>query len=75
MHGRGGKHICKPAPHEIAAPPASPLLMSKGPAPIDDDDSDTGEAPPRAALDGGKAASLDSFAAPLPPRRDDFGGR
>ncbi len=73
MHGRGGKHICKPVPHEIAAPPISPLLVTKGPAPSDDDDSDTGEAPPRAAFEGGRAASLDSFAAPLPPRRSDSG--
>lgn len=73
MHGRGGKHICKPVPHEIAAPPVSPMLVTKGPAPVDDDDSDTAEAPPRAAFEGGRAASLDSFAAPLPPRRGDSG--
>ncbi len=71
MHGRNGKHICKPVPHEIAPPPASPLLVTKGPGPVDDDDSDTGEAPPRAAFEGGRETGLGSLAEPpLPPRRD-----
>ncbi|MGA8170758.1 MAG: extensin family protein [Methylocystis sp.] len=74
MHGRGGKHICKPVPHEIAAPPppVSPLLVTKGPAPVEDEDGDTGE-PPRAAFEGGREASLDAFSAPLPPRRNESG--
>ena len=72
MHGRGGKHICKPAPHEIeAAPPVSPLLVTKGPAPVEDNDADTGEAPPRAAFDGGREAGLEALAVPPPSNHYD----
>jgi len=77
LHGRGGKHICKPVPHEIAAPTVSLLLATKGPAPVDDDDSDTGEAPPRAAFEGAGAreTTLGAYdAPPLPPRRDVYNG-
>ncbi len=71
MHGRSGKHICKPVPHEIAAPPTSPLLVTKGPAPVEDDDADTGEGPPRAAFEGGRETGLGQLAEPpSPPRRD-----
>jgi hypothetical protein len=70
MHGRGGRHICKPTPHEIAAPPASPILVTKGPAPVEDDDSDTGERPPQAAFEGGRETGLGSLSEPpLPPTR------
>ena len=70
MHGRAGRHICKPTPHEIAAPPASPILVTKGPAPVEDDDSDTGERPPQAAFEGGRETGLGSLSEPpLPPTR------
>jgi hypothetical protein len=74
MHGRSGRSICKPEPQETAPPPVSPVLVTKGPPPaaeVEDDDNDTGEAPPRAAFEGvgGREASLGAYEPPLPPRR------
>jgi hypothetical protein len=72
MHGRSAKHICKPEPHEIEAPP--PAFVVKGPSPVEDDDADTGEGPPRAAFEGegvgAREAALGAYGAPPPPRRD-----
>jgi hypothetical protein len=69
IHGRHGKHICKPVPHEIPVQP--PPLITKGPAPGEDEDSDTGEGPPRAAFEGGRETGLGALAEPpLPPRRN-----
>jgi hypothetical protein len=78
VHGRNGKHVCKPVPHEIAAPPstepsaliASRERQSEG---VVDDDSDTGERPPHAAFEGegvGAREGLGPLAAPMPPRRN-----
>jgi hypothetical protein len=77
LHGRGGQHICKPVPQETAPPPGQlPALIARTanpPGAVDDDDSDTGEQPPRAALDGQGVGARESFGPldiPLPPRRD-----
>ena len=71
LHGRNGKHICKPAPHEIAPPPQ---LEARAPA-GEEEDSDTGEKPPLAAFEGPGVGARESAlgplsaAPPLPPRR------
>jgi hypothetical protein len=69
VHGRSGKGICKPYPHEIAAPPPTVTTASAAPAPVEDDDTDTGEAPPRAVFEGGDTALGAYGAAPIPPKR------
>lgn len=60
IHGRSGRGICKPTPHEIAAPPDPVTLASGAPAgpagPAEDEDREGGEAPPRAAYEGGDGA-------------------
>jgi hypothetical protein len=75
MHGRSGKHICKPAPHEIAPPPSEDqLLAARGGRGSDDDDSDTGEGPPHSAFEGPGVGANEAIgplsAAPPPPRRE-----
>ncbi len=67
MHGRSGKHICKPVPQEVAA---APLPAIKGPPPtIEDDDSDG--PPPRAAYEGsGVGAQEPALGAYAPPPRE-----
>jgi len=73
MHGRSGKHICKPYPSETVAPPS--VISKDGPS-VEDDDSDTGERPPLAAFQGAGAGPRDAIGpiaapeTPLPPRRD-----
>jgi len=66
LHGRSGRSVCKPVPHEIAAPP-DPALLANAASPargaVEDDDSDTGEAPPRAAFEGGDTA-MGAYGAP-----------
>jgi hypothetical protein len=85
MHGRGGRHVCKPTPRETPPPDARTLFIAKGPTQngaggADDDDSDTGEGPPRAAFEGPGVGARESAigplsAAPPPPRRaTEFGG-
>jgi hypothetical protein len=79
VHGRGGKHICKPTPQEVAPPPSEEQLLAArgGPsAPADDTDTDTGESPPHAAFEGPGVGAHDMSigpvsAAPAPPRRND----
>ncbi len=72
MHGRSSRHICKPAPHEIAAPEPQlpPVLAAKGPTPTEDEDGDTGENLPRAAFEGQRNEAIEGLGAPVPPRRD-----
>ncbi len=86
MHGRNGRHICKPTPQETPPPPgAEQWLLAKGPRrqPLalpgaqggEEEDSDTGEGPPSAAFEGPGAGARESAlgplaTAPLPPRRD-----
>jgi hypothetical protein len=77
LHGRNGQHICKPVPQETAPPPGQlPALIARTanpPGVVEDDDSDTGEQPPRAAFDGQGVGARESFGPldiPLPPRRD-----
>lgn len=70
MHGRGGtRRICKPAPRNVSPPPGQdPQLEARG---VDDDDTDTGGTPPRAAFEAQASRGRESFvaAAPLPPAR------
>ena len=75
LHGRDGRHICKPIPQETTPPPGQePQLLARNPATtVDDDDSDTGEKPPRAAFDSAGVSarkSLGPLDIPLPPRRE-----
>jgi len=78
LHGRDGRHVCKPVPQQTPAPPgAEQLLLSKSGPAVEDDDSDTGEKPPLAAFEGpgvgSREAALGPLSAPpLPPRRDEF---
>jgi len=77
LHGRSGKHICKPYPRETAPPPSEEQLLATragaGPG-AEDDDTDTGEGPPKAAFEGPGVGANETLgplsAAPLPPRRD-----
>ncbi|PWB81141.1 MAG: extensin [Methylocystaceae bacterium] len=69
MHGRGGtRRICKPAPRDVSPPPGQdPLLEARAM----DDDTDTGETPPRSAFDVQASRERASVfaAAPMPPPR------
>lgn len=62
IHGRGGRHICKPIPVEVAA---APPTVVKGPPPIDDDDADG--PPPRTAFEGPGAGSREPALGALAP--------
>jgi len=76
MHGRG-RHVCKPSPQETLPPPDQEQMLagkSGGGGFIEDNDSDTGKGPPRAAFEGpgvgARESTLGTLAAPpLPPRR------
>lgn len=82
MHGRSGRHICKPAPQETIPPPSeqSPLISMRSAAPTsgEETDNDTTGKPPLAAYDGGgdnigPLASPDAPNAYAPSRRDGIG--
>ena len=80
LHGKG-RHVCRPSPQETIAPPGQDeLLAAKAPAGglYEENDTDTGEGPPRAAFEGPGAGARDSLgpiAAPVPPpRREEIGG-
>lgn len=75
MHGRRGHRVCKPAPRDTIPPPGEEQLLAGRGEGVLDDDSDTGESPPRAAFEGPGAGARDSFGTlaappPLPPRRN-----
>jgi hypothetical protein len=81
MHGRRGHRVCKPAPRDTIPPPGEEQLLAGRGEGVLDDDSDTGEQPPRAAFEGPGVGARDSFgplaapdAPPMPPRRDGIGG-
>ncbi|MBI1868673.1 MAG: extensin family protein [Methylocystis sp.] len=71
LHGRdGARHVCEPAPRDVApAPREEPLVARRS---VDDDDADADEAPPRAAFDREAFGGREDFrvtTAPLPPIR------
>ncbi len=84
MHGRNGRHICKPTPQETPPPPdarqwqlakRAPPLAPAGAPGAEEEDTDTGEGPPRAAFEGPGVGARESALGPLttappPPRRD-----
>jgi hypothetical protein len=76
MHGRSGKHICKPFPRETLPPPGQEELMARNTGGgVEENDVEPGDKPPRAAFEGPGVGSREGAlgalsAPPLPPRRD-----
>jgi hypothetical protein len=74
--------VCRPSPQETVPPPGQDeLLAARSGGLFEENDTDTGEGPPRAAFEGPGVGARDSFGPiaapappPLPPRREETGG-
>jgi len=62
LHGRSGRRICKPTPHEIEAP-AELIAKSAAPSAAEEEDNDAGDGPPGAAFEEGGEPALGATAA------------